>query len=74
MSECVMAVDPTRLWELNLEKEKLRHWVNVSVMLNRLVGDYEQTGQVQDMDMSCAIPLCSVEIHQGVWLMKHLKQ
>jgi thioesterase domain-containing protein len=72
----VIACAPSpRLAELDLDKEKLRHWAHLSISLHSLAKEYEPKGSVKNMDVFYASPLLSVGVEsKEVWLETQLKK
>lgn len=58
--------------ELDLDREKLMRWVNLSVNLYGLARNYELAGKVKGMDVLYALPLLSMCNDKEVWLRTHL--
>jgi thioesterase domain-containing protein len=66
---------PQRLFELDMNKEKLRHWAHLSVGLHSLAKEYEPMGMVKNMDVFYAKPLLSVGVAtKDIWLETQLKK
>ena len=65
---------PERLVELGLDAAKLRNWANVAFGLQSSAVDYEPSGEVDCLDVFCAVPLPEVAKNMDDWIEKHLSK
>jgi thioesterase domain-containing protein len=61
-----------RLDEMDLSKEKMRQWADISTGLHTIAHHYDPSGMVSKMDVFHANPLKAVAPNREEWVEKHL--
>lgn len=63
-----------RMTELDIDRAKLLRWAEVSNALHALAWNYEPNGEVDVMDVFCAVPLKAVAKNKVEWKEKQLSR
>jgi long-subunit acyl-CoA synthetase (AMP-forming)/thioesterase domain-containing protein len=68
------AADSKRLEELSLTERALESWTTLAFGLQNMARDYDPTGQVEGIDVFCAVPLAVVAENKEIWKSQHLSR